>query len=85
MNRKRIFTGIDFCGQPQLLEFRRFGETVPRWILWLAYNPDRTLGTYLVLNEDGSIWRETVYPEGGTDVCVITPPSRQRTKSSHGF
>lgn len=74
----RPVVGIQFGGQQPLIEFRTFGEGTPKWIVWLAYNPDRTFGTYLVLNEDGSILRETEYPDGGVEVAVIKPAEYKR-------
>ena len=79
MSRKpRPVTGISFGSQQPLIEHRTFGEGTPKWIIWLSYNPDRTHGTYLVLNEDGSIIRETEYPEGGVECAVIKPASYKR-------
>ena len=71
---KREFTGIEHHGQMPLLEFCIIGtDTKPKWVLWIMYNEDRTQGTYLIPNEDGSIWLETTYPDGGTGCCVIKP------------
>jgi len=81
--KKRIFTGLDFAGQTPLLEFRILGESIPRWLVWLSYNPDRTQGTYLILNEDGSIWRETTYPDGGVETGVIAPQVRKAGRARH--
>jgi hypothetical protein len=78
MRASRPVVGIDFGAQTPLLEHRSFGECVPKWIVWLAYNKDRTAGTYLVLNEDGSVLRETTYPDGGVETVVIKPQSYKR-------
>jgi len=75
---KRQFTGVDIMGQTPLLEQRTFGENNPLWLLWLAYNPDRTSGTYLVLSHDGSILRETIYSDGSMQVGIITPAQKLR-------
>lgn len=81
----RLVTGLtlELGSQMPLLEFRTFGESKPKWILWLAYNSKRDEGTYLILNDDGSIWRETILSEGGTNVVVITPPCVKVRKFNH--
>lgn len=80
---KRIVTGVDVTGQIPLLEYRRFGEAPPKWILWVAYNPRKDAGTYLVLSEDGSILRETTYPDGSVECSVITPAHYRRAGVRH--
>lgn len=76
-------TGLQVGSQTPLFEHRSFGEQRPKWIVWLSYNIERTSGTFLILNEDGSILRETVLPEGGTNVVVIKPASFKRGSTSH--
>lgn len=83
MKPRRPVTGITSSNQIPLLEFRVFGEHKPKWIVWLSYNPDRDAGTYLILNDDGSIWRETTYPDGGVDTVLITPASERKRKYNH--
>jgi hypothetical protein len=67
---KGSITGVDLTGQIPLLE-----KAYPsgHWLLWLAYNPDRTQGTYLRLLPDGSIWRETLMHDGSVQTVVIKP------------
>jgi len=35
-----------------------------QWRLWTAYNPSLTEGTYVILNQDGSLTRITQLPDG---------------------
>jgi len=35
-----------------------------QWRLWLAYNPTLTEGTFLILNDNGTITRRTILPDG---------------------
>lgn len=79
----RPVTGISPTAQTPLLEFRTFGESVPKWIVWLAYNPNRDAGTYLILNNDGSIIRETTYPDGSVEVAQIALPSLHGKRFGH--
>lgn len=81
--QRRPVTGVTATAQTPLLEFRTFGEGKPKWILWLAYNPNRDAGTYLLLNDDGSVYRETIYPDGGCDCVVVTPPSIKKGRTNH--
>jgi hypothetical protein len=68
-------TEIKSSGQPVLAE-RRIFSGPPKWVIWLSYNLDRTEGTYLVLNQDGSIWRETTHGDGSTSVAIIKPADK---------
>lgn len=80
---RRPVTGLTTTGQIPLLEFRSFGESKPKWIIWLAYNPNRDAGTYLILNDDASVWRETTYPDGSVECVVITPPNYVKHRGNH--
>lgn len=73
-------TGIIAMGQIPLLEHRSFGDAPPRWIVWLAYNKDRTSGTYLILSNDGAIWKETTYPDGSVSCHIVKESSFRRQK-----
>lgn len=41
------------------------------WIIWLAANKDFTLGTYIILYDDGRIQRETIHPDGSVTILEI--------------
>jgi len=41
------------------------------WMIWINANINFTLGTYIKLNDDGSIERVTVLTDGTEDVFVI--------------
>lgn len=41
------------------------------WMIWINVNADFTLGTYIKLNDDGTIERVTVNPDGTEDIFVI--------------
>jgi len=41
------------------------------WMVWLNANHDFTLGTYLLLHDDGSIERVTAEPDGGEDIFTV--------------
>ncbi len=41
------------------------------WMIWINANINFTLGTYIKLNDDGSIERVTVETDGTEDVFVI--------------
>lgn len=69
-------TGVDITGQTPVLVQKEFGGAV-RWCLWLAYNGSFSEGTYLILFDDGAIWRETTQPDGGVHTVVITPSQRK--------
>lgn len=75
---RRPVVGIEFSSQQPLIEHRSFGEGIPKWIVWLSYDAERVHGTYLVLNEDGSVIRETEYADGGVEAVVIKPASYKR-------
>ena len=72
---KREVVEIKSSGQPILAERRELGSP-PKWIIWLSYSQDRTEGTYLILNNDGSMWRETTHGDGSTSVVVIKPADK---------
>lgn len=72
---KSEVTEIRSSGQPILAERRAFSSP-PKWIIWLSYNEDRTEGTYLILNNDGSMWRETTHGDGSTSVAMIKPADK---------
>lgn len=80
---RRPVTGVRTTAQTPLLEFRTFGEAKPKWILWLSYNPNRDAGTYLIMQDDGSVWRETSYEDGSVECAVVTPPSFPKPKGNH--
>lgn len=80
---RRPVTGFNVSAQTPLLEFRTFGENKPKWIVWLAYNTNRDAGTYLILHDDGSVWRETTYPDGSVSCAVITPPTYVKPRGHH--
>lgn len=83
MKPRRPVTGVGVTPQMPLLEFRTFGEGKPKWILWLAYNTNRDAGTYLILHDDGAIWRETTYPDGSVECGIVTPPCHTKPKGNH--
>lgn len=72
---KREVVEIKSSGQPILAE-RRIFSGPPKWIIWLSYNEDRDEGTYLILNQDGSVWRETTHGDGSTSVVTIKPADK---------
>ena len=72
---KKEVIEIKSSGQPLLAE-RRIFSGPPKWIIWLSYSQDRTEGTYLILNNDGSMWRETTHGDGSTSVVVIKPADK---------
>jgi len=41
------------------------------WMVWISANIDFTRGTYILLNDDGTIDRVTVNPDGTEDVFAI--------------
>ncbi len=41
------------------------------WIIWIHSNPTQTLGTYLQLNDDGSIINVTVHEDGTEDQFTV--------------
>lgn len=74
---KREVTEIKSSGQPILAERHRFNSPA-KWIIWLSYNTNRTAGTYLILNNDGSIWRETTHPDGSVSCAEIKPADKYK-------
>lgn len=66
----RVFTGLERTGQLTLLEFVGSGKVA--WIVWLAYDQTRTVGSYLELHKDGSIIRVDKRVTH-TDRAVVTP------------
>jgi hypothetical protein len=72
----RRITGVQLTGQTPLLEQVRHGH-VKQWCLWLAYNHDRTEGTWLTLHDDGMILRHTGDATGAVHTVVITPPEKK--------
>lgn len=46
-------------------------RTLGAWMIWINANINFTLGTYIKLNDDGSIERVTVETDGTEDVFVI--------------
>jgi hypothetical protein len=42
------------------------------WMIWLTANGDWSLGTYISLNNDGSIQRVTLHADGTESVFEVT-------------
>ncbi len=57
-----IMLGDDACTRPALCG---------AWLIWINANIDFTQGTFIKLNDDGTIDRVTVNPDGSEDVFVI--------------
>ncbi len=45
--------------------------TTTGWMVWINSNIDFTLGTYIQLNDNGTIDRVTINPDGTEDVFAI--------------
>ena len=56
---------------PSLVHDGYMHEEHGAWILWVSANINMTLGTYIKLNDDGTIERVTINPDGTEDVFVI--------------
>ena len=41
------------------------------WMVWINSNIDFTLGTYILLHDDGRIERVTSHPDGTEDVFTV--------------
>ena len=41
------------------------------WLIWINSNIDFTLGTFIKLNDDGTIDRVTLNPDGSEDIFCI--------------
>lgn len=46
------------------------------WLIWLHANQSFTLGTYLVLNDDGSITNNTIKEGGTEDIFTVKGPDQ---------
>lgn len=46
------------------------------WLLPISTNPDRTLGIFLKLYDDGKIERVTVREDEGDEIAVIKPADK---------
>lgn len=60
--------------QPRDVYLRSSDPSIPHdgaWMIWINVNINFTLGTYIKLNDDGSIERVTVNPDGTEDIFVI--------------
>lgn len=63
--QRRKFTGLIDSHQVPLIECDFCVSTGEHsWLIWINYNRERTCGTCLRLNSDGSITRETWTPTG---------------------
>lgn len=58
---RNIMTGIMLAGQMPTLEHARNGHVGRVWRVWLTYNDDFTVGSYLRLDGDGQILRQVVH------------------------
>ncbi len=59
---------------PRKVHLRSSDPPIPRdgaWMIWINANINFTLGTYIKLNDDGSIERVTVETDGTEDIFVI--------------
>ena len=43
------------------------------WCLWISHDANQTTGTYIKLNNNGSVERVTLHADGSEDVLEIKP------------
>lgn len=74
----RVFTAIERTAQTPLLEW---DEATASWVVWIAYDQSRTLGSFLILHDNGRVTRIDKRVTH-TDRTVVTPEFQRKKRSN---
>lgn len=68
-------------GLPLNTKFLRLDRVANGWRVWIAANEDYTIGTYLLLQDDGAIDRYILEPNGAEEQFSVKPADEKTLKN----